>query len=246
MIRRPHILTIERGPGTMTDNSKLDRHYPNAPLLEVAGEVRFPGEVAVESNRHLFWDQIREQYPQVLVPAVAAGDHVALKAYRYRSSSGDRSVAVAINSLSLSENRYTTHETFMTCYPKIATASRIGWRYINAIPFVRSDDGTAPVSQFFLPNFGILKGMGPNVKNFSLSLQAPRTDGEAAVKLSTATDARNGQEAFLLDIDCCVTGADLIFGSALEHLANAHSVARQVFEGLITDSYRQYLRGEAI
>jgi uncharacterized protein (TIGR04255 family) len=241
----------------MTDTSKLDRQYPNAPLLEVACEVRFPGEVAAESNRHLFWDEIREQYPQVLVPAVAPGDHVALKAYRYRSSNGDRSVAVAINSLSMSDNRYTTHEKFlmeferlhglfMTCYPKITKATRIGWRYINAIPFVRSDDGTAPVSQFFLPDFAILKGIGPSVKNFSLSLQAPRMDGEAEVKLSTATDARNGQEAFLLDIDCCVTGADLAFGSALRYLANAHSVARQVFEGLITESYRQYLRGEAI
>ena len=57
--------------------------YPNQPLVEVVFEIRFPGEVRVECERHLFWEKIRDDYPNVLVPHAQTDKAMALMPYKY-------------------------------------------------------------------------------------------------------------------------------------------------------------------
>ncbi|HEX8756596.1 MAG TPA: TIGR04255 family protein, partial [Steroidobacteraceae bacterium] len=115
--------------------------YPNQPLSNVACEARFPGDLQVECERVKFWDRIRDQYPQIEVPKVAQGEALALQGYRFRTPEPDRSVTVALNSLSYSEAKYRGHRLFIEEYlrlaaifhelfPRVQQLSRFGWRYI--------------------------------------------------------------------------------------------------------------------
>jgi uncharacterized protein (TIGR04255 family) len=109
--------------------------YPNSPLTDVVCEIRFPGELEVECNRHVFWERVRSTYPHILVPMVEDGKPPALSHYRFRDEQASRHVAVALNSLAFSETKYSGHvlyiqefcrlaEIFHDCFPKIDKVSR--------------------------------------------------------------------------------------------------------------------------
>lgn len=240
----------------MRKRVELDEIYPNAPLTEVACEVRFPGEVAVESNRHEFWDRIRGEYPVIKVPPAQPGTAPATQHYRFQNPGETRTVAVAINSLAFSDQKYTTHQAFLAeferlhglfraSYRKIKSANRIGWRYVNAIPFVR-ERGVVPLQQFFRISFELARSLPGMYRALNLTFEVPTKEGVATVRLVTAQDKRGeGKEAFLLDLDFATEG-DLAFADAPEILRRAHRANRQVFEDLITDEYRAHLRGESL
>jgi uncharacterized protein (TIGR04255 family) len=237
--------------------SKLDVRYPNAPLTEVACEIRFPGEIAVESSRELFWDKVRDEYPTIKVPNAQPGVAPAVQHYRYQHVGGTKSIAVALNSLALSETKYTTHKPllkeferlhglFAKCYPKIKTMNRVGWRYINAIPFVR-ENGLIPLDQYFKWDFLVAASLPKKFRSLQVAFDIPSKDGTAVVRLATARDSRDEtKEAFLLDLDYCVDKPNAPFKDAPRLMKKMHGLNRQVFEDLITDSYRAYLRGESL
>jgi uncharacterized protein (TIGR04255 family) len=52
-------------------------------------------------------------------------------------------------------------------------------------------------------------------------------------------------EAILLDFDYAIQ-SDLAFDKIEAYLEESHSVTKHMFEGMITDEYRNYIRGEEI
>jgi len=236
-----------------------DDQYPYSPLTEVVCELRFPGEIAVESARELFWDQIRDTYPVIKVPHAQAGTAPATQHYRYCSEDGSRCVAVALNSLAMSVTRYTTHKPmleeferlhglFRKCYPKLRRMNRVGWRYVNYITFVRDAQGNAPVSEFFSAKVCAASSLvGSAVKSLNLKVESPTTEGLAVVLLATVHDAKDTtHEAFSLDLDFAIETKDMDFADGLTKLAIAQQANRRVFESMICDRYRAYLRGETV
>jgi len=240
----------------MRRRAALEEIYPNAPLTEVACEVRFPGNVAVECNRHLFWERICEEYPNVLVPHAKPDIAPAMQHYRFGNAEGTRSVAVAINSLAFSEQNYTTHKPFIvefdrlhrlfgSSYPKLKQVTRVGWRYVNAIPFVR-ERGIAPISQFLKVNVQLASALPPAYRGLNATVEVATREGVAIVKIATARDHQDGtKEAILLDLDYAFEGT-FPFKDVPKLLRKAHTLNRQVFEEMITDQYRAYLRGDSI
>lgn len=241
----------------MAKRQTLDKQYPNAPLTEVACEVRFPGEIAVESSRELFWNEVREQYPTIRVPNAQPGVAPAVQHYRYQHLDGSRSLAVALNSLALSETKYSTHQpllkefenvhrVFSKCYPRITTINRIGWRYVNVIPFVR-EKGFVPLDQYFKWDFAIAASVPKKFRAIQATFEIPSDKGIAVVRLVTARDSRDeSKEAFLLDLDYCIEKPAAAFKDAPKLMKQLHTLNRQVFEDLITDQYRSYLRGDSL
>ena len=232
--------------------------YPHAPLVEVACEIRFPGEIAVESCRDRFWDSIRDAYPIIKVPRAKDGIPPAVQHYRY-STDGEqgRNVAVALNSFALSEGAYTTHKPFLKefkrlhgifakCYPKIDKLNRVGWRYINVIPYVR-ESGAVPIGQYLELNVPRPASLPGEIRNIQLNLEVPISNGVAIIKLETVHDTRDEQsEALLLDLDFVFEGPNIRMADAPALMAKAHHGSRQIFEDIITDGYRTYLQGEGI
>lgn len=233
--------------------------YPYSPLTEVVCELRFPGEIAVESARELFWDQIRDTYPAIKVQVAQVGTAPAMQHYRYCTEDGSRWIAVALNSLAMSVTQYTTHrpmleefkrvhELFRKCYPKLRRMNRVGWRYVNYIAFVRDAQGNAPVSEFFSTKLCAATSLvGSAVKNLNVRVESPTSEGLAIVMLATVHDAKDTtREAFSLDLDFAIETKDMDFADGPTKLAIARQANRQVFESMICERYRAFLRGETV
>lgn len=234
-----------------------DELYPNQPLSDVACEVRFPGEMRVECDRGVFWDQIRSDYPQILVPLAKEGQPPALQHYRFRNEDNNRTVSVALNSLVYSEKRYRGHKLFIgefvrlvrlfrATYPKINKPNRMGWRYINLMPFSR-EDGSLPLGRLLKFNAELPLNLFERTK--TLDFQWTGSHKEAQITLRLAAVQRKdlpGQEAVLLDIDYALEAPNLSWDDIPDNVAAARATGREIFEQMITDDYRKYLRGEKL
>jgi hypothetical protein len=74
-----------------------DEIYPNAPLQGVVFEIRFPGEPAIECHRDQFFQMVRQEFPQVLVPKLREGDAAALTPYHFVSEDNSRALLTAVD-----------------------------------------------------------------------------------------------------------------------------------------------------
>lgn len=231
--------------------------YPNSPLVEVVFEIRFPGELQVECQRHLFWERIKDDYPTIKVPHPTPEKALALVPYKFVRKDKQMTIMVAINSLALSATTYPgfkefkkeflrIHNLFGETF-KLKKLKRAGWRYINVIPFVR-EDGLIPISQFLKLGFKLPSSIPERFKALSLTFDAKTEGGSITTRLDTLVREDGGQEAILLDFDYGKdgNGNELRFSDVEKYIDEGHSFTRQLFEDLITDGYRQYLRGDVL
>lgn len=235
--------------------------YPNQPLVEVIFEIRFPGEVRVECERHLFWEQIRDDYPNVLVPHPNPDKAIALMPYKFRRGDGLMTVMLSMNSLALSASVYPGYREFSKEILKVYNVfgkvfpvkeiHRIGWRYVNVIPFVR-ENGVIPLARYLNLGFSLPASIPEAFKNLNLTIESEYQDGSVITQLQAlrkSADEGVEGDALLLDIDYGKIPTDEIqlnFEDVPKYLDEAHLKTRQLFEEFITDEYRQYLRGDVI
>ena len=236
--------------------------YPNSPLVDVVCEIRFPGEMQVECDRHVFWNRIRDRYPHIMVPRVQEGQALALQHYRLQSQDRKRTISIAINSLAFSETTpYSGHVAFMQefsdlanlfhqCYPGISTVKRVGWRYINVIPFSRAGE-LVPVDQFLKVNIALPGNLFVTSKIFDARFESLVEDGTVITRLAVVNrkdELKEGERpptegGILLDIDYGIEQGKLKFEDSAKYLDKARLRGRTIFEEIITDQYREYLRG---
>lgn len=239
-------------------NFNDDEIYPNQPLTDVACEVRFKGEMQVECERHHFWERIRKDYCDILVPHVqGVGQALALQHYKFRDPKTGRTVAVALNSLAFSEAKYSGHRAFIEefdrllrlfreVFPGIGTITRVGWRYINVMPFSR-EDGLVPLGRILRVGVSLPDEMFRQTCTLNLEWGGKAFGGEVTIRLSAAMQKElPGQEALIFDIDFGKVGPDIRWESTKSVIENARKACRSIFEGSITDEYRNYLRGKTL
>lgn len=228
--------------------------YPNSPLTEVVCEIRFPGDLAIECRKHEFHRAIRDGYPGILAPHVEAGEPVATKPYRFENRETGAGAMLAVDRFAYYEQRYASHKTFMREFLRLAGVlseifrldklSRVGWRYINMIPFSR-ENGILPIRRFLKLAVRMPEGASTEFENISMALISRVPGGSITTKLQSLIRPDDNQEAFLLDFDFGMTQG-LRFSKLASYVKQAHDHARGLFEALITDEYREYLRGEAL
>lgn len=231
--------------------------YPNSPLTDVACEVRFKGEMQVECERHHFWNAIRMDYPDILVPQLKEGQAAALQHYRFRSADGTRHVAVALNSLAYSETKYKGHKEFIAefyrlakefhkVFPDITRVTRIGWRYINVMPFSR-ENGLVPLNRFLKLEVTLPSKIFQQTSALDFQWTGRCLEGEVIMKVAAIkSKERPDQDALLLDIDFGQDRPDMKWKDVESTVADARTKSRAIFEDLITEDYRKYLQGNAI
>lgn len=238
--------------------SLTDEVYPNSPLVEVACEVRFPGNLTVECERHKFWRLIRDEYPRMNVPHPDPAKAMALSHFRFESEDGRRTVMLALNSFVVTAKQYPGFAEFRKEFLRlyrlfgrvfdIQDITRAGWRYINVIPFVR-EHGLVPVSQFLRLGLRLPEMIPEQFDRLSVAFTARSSGGTIATRLETMQRKDGGQEALLLDFDYSKTpldGEKLKFARVPRYIDEAHMYTRQLFEQMITDDYRDYLRGNVL
>ena len=229
---------------------KISEVYPNSPLVEVVCEVRFPGELAIECRRDEFYEKIRDRYPTILVPKVGDG----LAPYRFENEGRTAEIMLAINRFSFHEKKYSGHKEFIKEFVRLAKTlgeiyavkklNRLGWRYINVIPFSRENE-IVPLQRF--TNFGLKlpEGMSDKFENVSIVFISKAPGGTITTRIESIIRSNDQQEALLMDFDFAMT-EKLSFSRINSCVSRAHEQTRAIFENLITDDYRQYLRGETI
>jgi len=226
--------------------------YPNQPLVEVVFEIRFPGEPIIECKRGEFYDKIRENYPNVLVPQLKAGAFPALVPYRFERSDGAAGTMVAIDKFSYYSRKYPGYDNFkkeffqlLSEFNKLCNLNklnRVGWRYVNIIPFTR-ENGNIPFKRFLNSDLRLTKDIQDGYENLSLMLVSKTGDCSITTILESTKSSDATREALLLDFDCS-REKDLCFPKIETYIDESHGTARTMFEQMITDDYRKYLRGE--
>lgn len=231
--------------------------YPNQPCVEVATEVRFKGELKVENFRSEFQKLVREKYGALRVPAAKEGVAPALQPYRFESENGESGIQLAINSFSYYSREYPGHtaflesaaenlEKFLNLIGEVAV-TRVGWRYINAIPFTRKD-GYLPLNKFFQDSQVFGSCLGGHLLDVDFVAVVKKDDIQTRISLkATETKNRPGEEALILDIDSYFSepnptiksGAKQIF----EHIEAVHNASSNMFRSLISGEYEAFLKG---
>lgn len=235
--------------------------YRNSPLVEVVFEIRFPGEPAVECRRHEFYDAVRGEYPEVIVPQIQTGGTPALQPYRFGRLDRSAGIMLAIDKFAYSARKYPGYEEFKEEFLKLASKfdklfhlsnlKRTGWRYINIIPYTR-ENGSIPLKRFFnldlyLPKRELITQIDApgQYENLSITLVSRIDNYSITTKLESIISSDGSREALLLDLDCAKP-RELLFSQTETYIEESHRIARNLFESLITDSYRKYLKGEEI
>lgn len=231
-----------------------DNIYPNSPLAEVIFEVRFTSEPAIECRRDEFYDSVRRDYPLVVVPREAERAGPLVRAYRFEREDNSAGVTVALNSFAYFMRQYQgfdffrsemlrLFQTFKKLY-HIGTVLRIGWRYINVIPFAR-ENNLLPLKRFFRIRSDTLPGLEAEYHSFAIRLTSPTEGGSTTIRLESALDVRGLSEIFIFDIDVARQN-DLQLAKVRTYLDETHADAKNIFETSITDEYRAYLKGESV
>jgi len=229
--------------------------YPNQPLREVACEVRFRGNLSIESNRYKYQKIISDTYPKLYVPGIDPSVAPPLQHYRFKSEDNVRTVQIAINSIGFTETVYTGYESFTEEFfriYKLATEvfslekiTRIGWRYINEISFSR-EDGMIPLGKFIKSTPKLLSTLSDDYINIDMIAIQPYEKVKLGISIRSV-NLSHSDERIILDIDAFDDDMKLLDINANEipdHIENLHYVARNTFENFITEDYRTYLRGD--
>lgn len=231
--------------------------YPNQPLIEVVCEIKFAGEPVIEARRNEFYEEIRKLYPLLYVPTATAGISPALQHYRFEREDRAAGAMLTINSFCYFEKNYSGAQSFqkelLRLFNKASNLfkfrkyTRVGWRYINGIPFTR-ENGIVPVGRFFKDFPQLPAALGNKYEHIGLRADIPMGNINVTIHFESVTHAQKGDDVFLVDIDTYIKQAkaeQLASTSIPETVHKLHSVARAFFEDSITDKYREYLKGEA-
>jgi len=236
------------------EESNSDKVYPNSPLVEVVCEIRFPWDLAVECQRDAFHRAVKKEFPCIFIPSPEPGQPLATRPYRFESVDTVAGVMIAVDKFAYYEKQYQHHEKFIEEFLRLADVfsrifeldelSRVGWRYINVIPFSR-ENGILPIRRFLNLGVALPEGVSDEFENLNMVLISRAQGGTITTKFQSLMRPEDKQEAFLLDFDFAMTEG-LRFSGLAGYVKRAHDCTRDLFEKLITDEYRRYLRGEAI
>lgn len=229
--------------------------YPNSSLVEVVFEIKFPGEPIVECRRDIFFDFIRKDYSKVFIPQAKEASFVALEPYHFEKEDRSSGIMLAINRFSYYCRKYPGFaafkkevirliDIFKKSYPKISVINRTGFRYINIIPFTR-EEGIVPLDKFLNVKLQLPATIPERYNNISVGFVAKIKGGSVTTRIETLSATDKSGEAILLDIDYAKEEG-LSINNVGKYLDESHNYSRQLFEDLITDAYRMYLRGESI
>ena len=228
--------------------------YPNSPLKEVVFEVRFKGLVAVECHRDEFYREIAEEYPNVLVPHIDQNTPPALQAYKFEKEDKSAGIMTAINKISYYSREYPGYKKFrketlriLKIFNKIFKLKKItrtGWRYINIMPYAREED-IIPLKRFLNLDLHLPLEDSDSFKNIDVKLHVPIKADLFVVIIRSIINFINKQEALVLDLDYS-KNKDLEYNKIEDYIKESHGFARDFFEEIITEQYREYLKGEVI
>ena len=207
------------------------------PLAEAVIEVRFPGDADLERLRGAFQRTLREQYPDLLVPRVVAGESIATMPYVFSKQDRSQAVLLSVNLLGYVVQSYPgwvrfrdgffDHWRRLTELVSIERATRVALRYVNRfdgrlVEVIRRSDPPAFLAPLVLD---------PLRHEASTRYRTRR--GHAA-HVRVQWEAGNGN--LLLDLDIALEGLDDVAALAVA-LDRLHDDVEEVFVAAVEPSF---------
>jgi len=179
-----------------------------------------------------------------------------LEFYKFENTSKDARVLLSINRLAISSSKYIGFADFrmniievMKCFRKaykvIDKLTRVGLRYQNIIKFVR-EEGTVPIERYLNLNLKLPDAIPGKYMFFETAFVSKTEGGTITTKLQPMMAKDGSHEALLLDFDHAMEGGELRIGNYDLYLKESHEYTKKMFEQLITEEYKRYLRGEVV
>jgi len=227
--------------------------YKNPPLVESVFEIRFPPELAVECKKDEYYDQIRNEFPEVNLPLVDSQEPYAMRNYLFRDSKKEKGIQFSINKCSFHRYIYLGFNQFkeealkyLRLFAerfKIQTLNGTGLRYVNHIPILR-EDGVIPLEKFLNYGYKFPKSI-PEKYDFLHTILFVRL-GEGSLRIliqSRKLSDEKETEIIILDFDYFFEG-NLEFSKIESYIDQSHKHTKTIFEDLITEHYRKIMNIE--
>lgn len=226
--------------------------YKNAPLVNTAFEIRFPGEVGIETRRDQFQAAVRSDFPNLWVPNAVPNISPALQHYQFRTEDNSARVSLAINSFVYATSTYPGFEQFRTNLERqraifdevfeISSYTRLGLRYTNQLPILRTENNFIPLANYVSARIDVGgRFPTPDINELQFSMSCKTDTGDLRVTIQN--EDRSSIEVLTIDLDFFLNGKigkDQIPG----FLINAHDKIEAVFLSLISDDYKSIMKGD--
>lgn len=226
--------------------------YPNQPLIEAVFEIRFDGELSVDSDKDKFYNSIRANFPKLSFSQQSTIE-TGFRRFLCKDVTGSEAVQFSIDRCSFHSYKYSGgYAAFGKNALKvisgfcnrfnIETIKRTGLRYIDHIPIVR-EEGLIPLKKYLNFWYELPKSLSETFgyENLLTMLEVKKGDGHLRLQISSL-QREDGIDMVVLDFDYAIFG-ELKVSNLKNYLETSHAHTKQVFEDLITDYLRQIMRG---
>ena len=225
--------------------------YKNAPLVNTAFESRFFGNLSIESRRAEIQKAVKTEFPKLYVPNAAPNVSPALQHYQFRNDDNSARISLAINSFVYATSRYPGFEGFQVDLDRhraifqdifqIQSFTRLGLRYTNQLPIIRNEDNAIPLSKYVTAHFSFAGGFpSGHVNQLQFNMSCKMIGGDLRVLIQN--EVRNGLEVLTVDFDFSRQG-EIENEQIPEFVVSAHKQIETVFLGLISEDYKDIMKG---
>jgi len=237
---------------------------PNAPIADVTCELRFHGDLGLFAAWAGVQHDLRDQFPQMLVPGAVVGTSPLLQHVQLANQQNSRAVLLSINSFAYETREYAGYDKYREDLLRIASTflkhapplrfTRFGLRYINVLPeFEPSGPSIHPALKLSLagwnlaggtlveqPTMGVLVRLPQNLTLRVSVYQGEVTPPPVALPIVRSLSRLAGP---VLDFDIA-SSEGLDKPKALEAFLTAgHDVLDDVFFELVTPAYYNSMKG---
>jgi uncharacterized protein (TIGR04255 family) len=226
--------------------------YKNAPLKSASFEARFHGDLSIESRRGEFQRLVKSEFPHLYVPHAATDKAPALQHYQFKREDASASVMLALNSFVYTSTAYPGFDAFTSDIERlwekfsslfdVPAFTRLGLRYINNLPIIRSDAGAIPLSNYVTANLKVTPSLpSGTIYDLGYSVVCERDGGQMRILLQNE-QSRDGVEVLLLDLDFSKKGV-IERNERQRFIDSAHKEIETLFLELISPDYKQIMEG---
>jgi uncharacterized protein (TIGR04255 family) len=231
--------------------------YPNQQLQSVSLETFFAGTLNSLASMARIQDANSALLPDLYVPNVVAGEPLMLRAFQLRDKMASRSLALALNQASFISFQYPGYDAFSqealpilaSCLKELGVAqlTRVVYRYENALSIARGEHGTLDALTRAFPKLSPSVFDGRAVRQLDSSVEVAFSGKVEGVEV-------HGGEGFRVQVDPGPIEILRVFVHAMVErtaVASLEATARLVhdhavtmFEGVISEGFRTFLRGD--
>lgn len=246
----------------MTETEEV---FPNAPLVEVAYEVRFPSLFYIAQAIGEFQIKIMDDFPkasQLLTTQFAIEDGVpkfsiensgkAISSWQFENETGKTKITVRLDRLSIVSQEYNSYDhssgmrfrdiinkimaEFLQKFP-VKKFARIGLRYIDHCPL---DEMTNKYfKNYYVPVFDIERYKMEDLLGNHIVIKTKKEMYNLLVQLKIGKIEDNYK--YIMDFDGYAENVDS--SNFLLVTDDLRGLDRSEFLSLVTENFKQYMRG---